>query len=147
MSAPATVTGGCHCGNLSLAFETSRALAELPVRSCACAFCTAHGARTTTDPNGRARITVRDSDRLSRYRFSMGITEFLVCRDCGVYVAAVMTEGDAAYATLNVNVFSGDKPGLQTASSVSYDAETEAERRARRRANWTPTVVVTGDGT
>ena len=46
-----------------------------------------------------------------------------------------MTE--RTFATLNLNAF--DDPHLDLAAvPVSYDGETLAERRARRRRRWTP---------
>ena len=146
VTAADTIAGHCHCGNISLVFETSRPIDDLPVRACACSFCAAHGARTTTDPDGHVRIEVRDPARLSRYRFGLGTADFIVCRDCGVYIGAVMAEVDAAYATLNVNAFERAKAFLQLASTVSYDDEDDDARRARRRAKWTPAEVVIGNG-
>ena len=57
-----------------------------------------------------------------------------------------MAEADAAYATLNVNAFERAKAFLQLASTVSYDGEDDAARRARRRTKWTPAVIAVGDG-
>ena len=36
--------GGCHCGNLSVKFETAEDAARLPIRECGCTFCRKHGA-------------------------------------------------------------------------------------------------------
>ena len=67
--------------------------------------------------------------------------EFLVCRTCGVYVGAVMTEAGSAYAIVNVNALASPEAFPATAVPVSYDRESEAERRARRRSRWTPARV------
>ena len=100
------------------------------------------------DPDGRARIAVRDPAKLNRYRFGLRTADFLVCRECGVYVGAVFTDGGdgTAYAVVNVNAF--DAPGAfpQAPAVVDYAGEGEAERRARRRAKWTPLVQGAGDG-
>ncbi len=135
------LVGGCHCGNLEVAFETARAPAELTVRACGCSFCRRHGGRTVSDPAGRVEIRVRDPAELSRYRFGLGTAEFLVCRRCGVYVGAVVAEAGAAWAIVNVNALATPEVLVETAVPVSYDRESEVERRARRRALWTPARV------
>jgi hypothetical protein len=136
------LTGGCHCGNLALTFEPARDPAGLAVRACGCAFCRGHGARTVSDPQGRVAFLVRDQARLSRYRFGLGTAEFLVCRTCGVYVGAVMTEAGSACATVNINALQTPEVFPGAAVPVSYDRESASARRARRRARWTPATVV-----
>jgi hypothetical protein len=85
-------TGGCHCGNILVVLESDLAPSEFEVRACQCGFCRKHNTRAIADPAGRAVIEVKDADRLSRYRFGLKTAEYLVCRDCGVYVAAVTPE-------------------------------------------------------
>jgi len=136
------LTGGCHCGNLQLRFETRLPAAQLPLRSCTCSFCVRHGAHTTSDPAGRVRITVRDARRLVRYRFGLRTADFLVCGQCGVYVAAVLPDGKACVATVNVNALAERALLTREPVAVSYDDEDKPERVARRRARWTPAVVV-----
>jgi hypothetical protein len=53
-----------------------------------------------------------------------------------------MAEGDSAWATVNVNALEPADAFARPATPVSYDGETADERRARRRARWTPAVVV-----
>lgn len=136
------LTGRCHCGNLELVLDTPTAIDELPVRACACSFCTKHGVRTTSDPRGRVRIVVRDPQSLLRYRFGLRTADFLVCKRCGVYLAAVMTTEQGTYATLNLNTFDGAERFTRAAAPVSYDTESEAARIARRESGWTPVVAI-----
>ena len=136
------LVGGCHCGNVEFVFEIARAPAELAVRACQCSFCRRHGGRTVSDPNGRLEILVHEPAGLSRYRFGLGTAEFLVCRRCGVYVGAIMAEADAAWAIVNVNALATPEAFAEGAVPVSYDRETDSERRARRRARWTPARVI-----
>jgi hypothetical protein len=139
---PLRLTGGCHCGNLELTFETRRQPGEMAVRACGCSFCRRHGVRTVSDPDGRVEFLVRDPLRLSRYRFALATAEFLICRTCGVYVGALMADAGSAYAIVNINALA--MPGLftQSALAVSYDQESTAERRARRRTRWTPAAMI-----
>jgi hypothetical protein len=136
------LSGGCHCGNLALTFETARAPGELAVRACGCSFCRRHGVRAVSDPRGRVEFVVQDPLRLNRYRFGLGTAQFLVCRTCGVYVGALMADGGSAYATVNINALEMPEVFPKAAAPVSYDRETATERRARRRTLWTPATVV-----
>jgi hypothetical protein len=137
-----TYSGGCHCGNLAIRFETVLPLDALPVRSCACSFCTRHGTRCTSDPAGRVEITVRDPERLERYRFGLRTTDYLVCKTCGVYVGAVLDDEAGAVAIVNINCLAVGDHGWQAAKAMNYDGETEPERRARRLGTWTPAVEI-----
>jgi hypothetical protein len=49
-----------------------------------------------------------------------------------------MTVGERAYATLNTRTFDLAEKFTQEPLTVTYDGETETERRARREVNWTP---------
>jgi len=134
-----TLTGGCHCGNLQLTLEIRRPPDQVPVRACACSFCRAHGARTVTDPGGQVRLRAREPAELGRYQFGQRTAEFLVCRRCGVYVAAVMSATDGSLrATVNINALAEGARFSRDASEVDYSGESAAERLARRAAGWTP---------
>lgn len=133
--------GQCHCGNLGVTYRSAVTPADTAVRACQCSFCRKHNTRAVADPNGEARITVRDETMLQRYRFGLGTAEFLVCGQCGVYVAAVMTEGDRAYATLIMNAFETAEQFTQPVMPVDYAGEDESGRRARRRKRWTPVSI------
>jgi hypothetical protein len=139
-----TLHGRCHCGSVELTFEASVPAAELELRADQCSFCRRHGARTTSDPRGRVTIRIRGGTDPIRYRFGHRTADFLVCARCGIYVAAVMREEGGAWATVNVNTLEPSEAFAREAVPVSYEGETEAERRARRRARWTPAVVVEG---
>src|ERR1700722_3943371 len=97
--------GGCHCVNRSFVFEATAGLETLGLRADQCSFCRAHAARNTSDPNGTMRIEVRDETKLSRYRFGLKTAEFLLCRNCGVYIGALMEDGGHLWFTVNVNTF------------------------------------------
>jgi hypothetical protein len=135
------ISGGCHCGALRVRF-TSRRFETLAVRACGCSFCTKHGARTTTDPSGQLELEICDPARLIRYRFGMNTADYLVCGGCGIYAAAVLTDGERSWATLNINVL--DQPAdhrVAAATPVDYGAEDRDARIARRKATWTPTIT------
>src|SRR5262249_49534842 len=80
--------GSCHCGALTVELETAREPRELPVRMCGCTFCRKHRPRYTSDPSGHLTIRIADPASVSRYRFGLRLADFLICRTCGVFVAA-----------------------------------------------------------
>jgi hypothetical protein len=137
-----TYAGRCHCGNIEVRFEPSRPAGALQLRECSCTFCRRHGATSVTDPAGKLQITLRDPAEVSRYQFALRLAEFLVCRNCGVYVAAVSTIDGAQYATLNANVLDARAELTQAPQRVVLDGETAEQRIARRRRAWTPARVV-----
>jgi hypothetical protein len=134
--------GRCHCQNIKIEFATSIAPEKLPVRACQCTFCLKHAGRTTADPGGHVKILVKDDAALSRYRFGLGITDFIVCRYCGVYVAATMADGQRLLAVVNVNAMDDLSSFAHTATPMSYDGESVAARVERRRGVWTPAEIV-----
>jgi hypothetical protein len=125
--------GACHCGAIHARFETEIDPAALEVRACQCGFCRRHGAKTVSDPAGRLTLTFAEAE-VRRYRFAARTADFLVCRGCGDYVAAVM-EG---FGILNALAADIQPFAARAASPVTYDREDAEERRARRRARWTP---------
>lgn len=134
------ISGGCHCGNLRLVFHVAGSFEDLPVRACQCSFCRKHNVRATADPAGRLEIAVADRSKLSTYRMGHGITEYVVCRDCGVYVAAIMEESPSGdlLATCVINALDIAPDRVRQASPIDYDGETPVTRRERRRQRWMP---------
>ena len=128
--------GACHCGAITAVFETALAADQIEVRADQCGFCRRHGAKPVSDPAGR--LTLRFADAaVWRYRFGARTADFLVCRDCGAYVASVMENwGVLNVVGADIAVLAG-----REARPVDYDGETPDERRIRRRQRWTPTIV------
>ena len=63
----------------------------------------------------------------------------MICRTCGVYVAAVLTASRGRFATVNVNAF--DEPlEIPEATPISYEGETLEQRQQRRERKWTPVI-------
>jgi hypothetical protein len=131
-------SGHCHCGKLKATFETQKTPATLGVRTCQCVFCHRHGAVNISDPEGVITIDASPAD-LNRYRFALKTADFLTCRHCGVYIAAVMGEGERIVSTVNVaGLRMGEFLNIDEAP-MEYGAETPDERIARRYTRWTPT--------
>ena len=127
--------GRCHCGAIRVAFETDKPLAP---RACQCSFCRKHQARSVSDPEGSALLTL--GPETLRYRFAEKVSDYLLCGRCGVYVGALSEIGGRLYVTLNLNVF--DEPRWELAAApVSYDGEGRERRIERRAERWTPAVI------
>lgn len=130
--------GRCHCGAIGFSYEADLSAAMWSVRACQCSFCRAHGARCTSDPRGSIRFRVSEPDALVRYSFALRTADFLLCRQCGVYIAAIISTERGRFATVNVNALASAPPDLASAEPISYDSESRAERVARRESRWTP---------
>ena len=136
-TSPDVYKGSCHCGAISFTLRASQPPDRWIVRACQCTFCRSHGARTTTDPSGSVTFQIADASKLQRYRFGLRSADFLICRDCGVYVAAVLTSPQGQFATLNINTI---RAALEVPAAVpiSYEEESLEQKQARRELRWTP---------
>jgi hypothetical protein len=137
----AILRGECHCGRVEVSFETALSPGELEVRACQCSFCRRHGAKTVTVSAGRLVISAEDG-ALVRYRFGLRTADFLLCRNCGVYIAAVISDGTEERATLNAAGMMIEGLWDRAAQPIRLDHEDAEARRKRRHRNWTPTKVV-----
>ena len=136
-----TYPGSCHCGSVTFTLTSDKRPEEMRVGRCACSFCRRHGARTMGDPSGRVEFR-STSGALSRYRFGLGITDYLLCAKCGAYVGAVMPEENGAIGIVNVNALD-IRDAFDAAPPLHhYDGEDEARRRSRRRKFWMPATVI-----
>jgi hypothetical protein len=127
--------GACHCGDLTLEYKTALEPAEWPLRECQCSFCRKHAMLSTSDPNGEAHLFVKDPSSLKRYRFATGVTDFLICARCGVYVGATIVND--GWIVLNARTMScaGDLVARPAEPRV-YDQQSPDERIARRVRMW-----------
>ncbi len=125
--------GGCHCGALSVRYTTALEPRGWSIRSCSCSFCTRHGARYTSDPQGRVELLVRDARLARRYTFGTRTADFVLCGSCGVFLCAV-AEGRLAVVNVSCLAVTGTPPP----TLVSSDDESVEGTRARRARAWTP---------
>lgn len=131
-------SGQCHCGKLKASFETQKSPEELGVRTCQCDFCRRHGAVNISDPQGQVMVD-GSSEHIERYSFALRTADFLICKYCGVYIAAVMGEGDKIVSTLNVAGLRMKEFLEIDEAPMEYGAETLDARIERRYQKWTPT--------
>ena len=133
--------GSCHCGAVTIAFTSDKPLEAMRVGRCACGFCRRHGARTLGDPDGAVTFRARPG-HLSRYRFGLNITDYLLCASCGTYVGAVMPDEGGAIGIVNVNALDRRDDFDPAPPLHVYDGEDEVRRRARRRKFWMKATVI-----
>lgn len=134
-------SGGCHCGNITVQLRLSRSPDQMPLRSCSCGFCRAHGTRTLSDRDGEVKIAVTDWSQAERYRFGSRTADYILCRRCGVYVGAVCDTSSGLRAVLNVNCLDDRAAFTQTPAAPDYDGEAIDARLARRATNWMPAAI------
>ena len=135
---PTQYEGRCHCGALGFQYTTSIEPALWQVRSCQCSFCLRHGARCTSDPNGRLRFSYSEPELLVRYRFALATADFILCQRCGVYLGAAIATHQGLVGILNLNTLTAQPRSVQPATPVFYNAEDISERVRRREKLWTP---------
>lgn len=130
--------GGCHCGNIRLDVRLSQVPEAMQVRADQCSFCRAHGVRSISDPQGLARISAARPGDISYYRFGLKTADFLICKTCGVYVAAVCDTPAGLRCVVNVNALKDRARFAAVPEPMDYDGEDVATRLARRGARWMP---------
>jgi hypothetical protein len=135
------IAGHCHCEAIRVILEPSKPLGELPLRACQCSFCRTRGALTTADPAGHLFVEAAPGS-INRYQFGLKITDFLLCEECGTYVAATMDLDGQPMGVLNVRGV--DLPGFEgrTPDPMIYGDESPRERAERRRDRWMPLTLV-----
>ena len=130
--------GACHCGAISYVYRTALPVPRWQVRACQCSFCRAHAALTTSDPAGSVEFRFDRPEEIHLYRFGLRTADFLLCRNCGTYLAARITTPKGSYAIVNLRALRSLPPDLPAAQAMTYDAESPASRIARREMRWTP---------
>jgi hypothetical protein len=130
--------GSCHCGALSYRYLTALPPEQWSVRACQCSFCRAHAAVTTSDPRGSLMFEATASERVQRYRFGAGTADFLICRQCGIYLGATCEFQGARFGLPNLNAMRPLPDRTAAATPMVYEGESRSERLARRASRWTP---------
>jgi hypothetical protein len=133
--------GSCHCRNLRIEFATEIRPAD-EVRSCQCSFCRKHGSHAVADPAGQLIIRAERGDLIGRYAFGLRTAEYLICRNCGVYVAAVTTDESQLRGIAIVNCLDERRQFTREPIAVDYNSESRDGRIGRRRRRWTPAILL-----
>jgi hypothetical protein len=122
-------------------FGFSQPLGDNSPRACTCSFCRSHNPRIVAEPKGLFEVWADDWSLMENYRLGTRSCDFLICRRCGVFVAAVSEPTAGTQAVVNVNCFS-DRERFTSAPVVhDFEDETIETRLSRRAANWMPAIV------
>lgn len=137
-----TWKGSCHCGAIGYDYATGAAPPDWSIRACQCAFCRAHDALSTSDPAGDIRFHASDGPQLQRYRFALKTADFLLCRNCGVYIGAVIETDKGRFGIINTHSLTEAPDDIAGVAPISYDGEDTGGRVTRREDRWTPVSLV-----
>jgi len=96
-----------------------------------------------SDSQGQFEVWADDWSLVERYRFGTRTCDFLICRRCGVFIAAVAEMTEGVRAVVNVNCL--DDRGRFTSDPTMHEFQGEAidNRLSRRAANWMPAILQT----
>ena len=129
--------GACHCGVVHAEYETNQ---PVRLRQDGCGFCSSRGVKSASDPESRLALTA--SRRLTRYRFGHRTADFLICPECGAYVATCMDSPRGPVGVINVVGLNIVDLKHLPATLTSLEGESEDERIVRRVSRWTPLTLV-----
>ena len=133
--------GGCHCGNLKVRLRLSQPPAEVLLRACGCSFCRRHNTRTASDPQGAVDIWADDWSLVQLYRFGTKTAEFVICRECGVYIGAIGDTPSGKAAVINTTCLDDRPLFTREPAPTDHDGEATESRLGRRAASWTPLTI------
>jgi hypothetical protein len=133
--------GGCHCANIRVHLRLTKPPEETPIRACTCSFCRSHNPRMMSDPEGRLEVQADDWSLVERYQFGTRTCDFLICRRCGVFIAAVAEMTEGARAVVNVNCLHDRARFIAAPTMHEFQGETIDSRLSRRAANWMPAIL------
>ena len=94
-----------------------------------------------TDPAGHLAIHATHEDTFGRYAFGLRTAEYLICKTCGVYGAAVSTCESEPRGIAIVSCLDEHRQFTSEPIAVEYDAENRDDRVQRRRKRWTPVTM------
>jgi hypothetical protein len=139
------VKGGCHCGNINLQIELPSALYSYRPRACDCDFCTKHMAAFISDPKGSLSIWISDESARGTYFQGSNQAEFLLCKNCGVFIGALYRADGRIFGTVNARVLA-PADGLSADETVSPKKLSAAAKTQRWQTIWFADVVVASVG-
>ena len=130
------IHGACHCGNIAFDLSWDPDPAQIPARACDCTFCRKHGGVWTSNPAGALRVRVKDPRCVEKYAFGTHTADFHVCSRCGVVPVVTSVIDERLYAVVSVNAFENVDASLVKSAPITFEAEDEGARLARRKRGW-----------
>jgi hypothetical protein len=93
------------------------------------------------DPDGLFEVWADDWALVENYRFGTRTCDFLICRRCDVFIAAVSEMTSGTRAVVNVNCLNDRGPFTSVPTAHDFGGETIKTRSSRRVANWMPALI------
>ena len=91
LMAQKTYKASCKCNNINYFFTTSVSPDLWSVRKCNCSFCSKRIHHIhCSDPKGSVTFLFSDSQNVNLYRHGTKTADFVICKTCNSYMAAVM---------------------------------------------------------
>ena len=90
-----------------------------------------------SDPFGKAVIRINDGTQLQKYRFGLKTADFYICKVCGAYLGAILSDTDGIWSTVNLRLSNF----VVSEQEASYGSEDVSSRVNRRKLMWTPTAI------
>jgi len=134
--------GGCHCGAIGFEYRSELAPSDWSIRACQCSFCRKHDALSTSEPGADLSFSAADPEQLQRYRFGLKTADFLLCRECGVYIGAVIETERGRFGIINTHALVETPADIADVAPISYDAEDTSGRVSRREERWSAVSAV-----
>ena len=94
-----------------------------------------------SDPEGQFEVSADDWALVENYRFGTRTCDFLICKRCGVFIAAIAELVTGAQAVVNVNCLNDRERFTLVPKLHDFEGETTDTRLSRRAANWMPAII------
>ena len=94
-----------------------------------------------SDPEGQFEVSADDWALVENYRFGTRTCDFLICKRCGVFIAAISELATGAQAVVNVNCLNDRECFTSVPTLHDFEGETPETRLSRRAANWMPAII------
>lgn len=140
MSGPA-YEGRCHCGAIGYTYRTAGSPDSWSIRACRCSFCRAHDALSTSEPAGTIDFWAARPKELQKYRFGLRTADFLLCRNCGVYIGALIDTDKGSFGIINVHALAPVPEQTSPSANADYGGEDTSARIRRRQERWSPATL------
>jgi hypothetical protein len=101
-------------------------------------LCKKYGAAYVSDNQSSLEFWVRDSSLARVEKTGTRTSSFYICSACDELVLVTCEIENRLYAVINSRVIAGEH--FKAAEKESFTSETLAERLARRKQNWVPSV-------
>lgn len=93
-----------------------------------------------SDPEGLFEVWADDWSLVELYRFGKRTADFIICRRCGVFIAAI-SEAAGTRAVVNANCLDDRARFTSVPALHDFEGETGETRSARHARNWMPAIV------